>query len=415
MKSRKAEQQAVKQAERGKKRQEEARPQVRKIKAQLKDLRCCEGLVELAGTKAGAAGGALLTLFLCVLLSGCTPPMERPSSSRPEAVDSSVPTTGPEETLIPVNVTINRNHLGQESHRVHLDRAVLRPYIGSENLGTRSPDGSAFLVIIYDLTNTSSQTIRLTASDGPREIITSDGLRFAPDNRHELYVRLTPEFKKEDLSAPPLLTVEAQPGVPVKLFALFQLPLTAMQKNPAISIIGPRYRPQSVPLFPQSDSMQSNAPDATSEPPPEPATTTTPESEPEASEPPSNDVEKFKEGLPFVNAPAIRELLLQTMGDTAYRKFRNVIADREEGGDLEINGKERFFSEFLPHFATQQCFAYVDLESSRCVAGYLDEDEVSLYGANSKDELPQSVANYLAREDLKIHFLESGTPPVTKR
>jgi Flp pilus assembly protein TadD len=135
-------------------------------------------------------------------------------------------------------------------------------------------------------------------------------------------------------------------------------------------------------------------------------------------------VATITDGTDFVKSGPIKELLKRTMGEAGYKAFNEHGGD--VGGDLKIVGPCRFLDSFVPHYAIQKSFAYVDLASGQCVAGCIDDSEISVYGATSGGDLPEAVKSYfqVVKNDRaegplayvpNLHFLTAGEKIVEQK
>jgi tetratricopeptide (TPR) repeat protein len=130
------------------------------------------------------------------------------------------------------------------------------------------------------------------------------------------------------------------------------------------------------------------------------------------------------DGSDFLKSAPIKDLIRKTMGEDGYKAFNDHGGDL--GGDLKVAGPYRFVDTFVPHFATQKSFAYVDLASGQCVSGCIDDSEISIYGAASESELPDAVRAYFQEvkndraqgplgDTINLHFLTPGEKVIQAR
>lgn len=133
------------------------------------------------------------------------------------------------------------------------------------------------------------------------------------------------------------------------------------------------------------------------------------------------NVVQITDAKDFIKSAKIQALLKETLGKSAYISFMDCVSDYS--GDLQCNGAQRLFSAFMPHYAIDRCFTYVDLLTGRCIAACLDNLDVSIYGASAETELPKIVSDYFVQlrdersatsddSEFNLHFLQSGEPIV---
>ena len=120
------------------------------------------------------------------------------------------------------------------------------------------------------------------------------------------------------------------------------------------------------------------------------------------------------DGTEFINAKSIQSLLRSAMGGD----FESFLDSAQIADDLQARGSERFAFGGVNHMRTVlEFFTFVNLSTGRCVAGYLKDDDVQIYGAHSQSELPTQVQQWLrdlqnrrgGNEPLKVKF-KAATP-----
>ncbi|MBX9769891.1 MAG: hypothetical protein K2X29_00885 [Candidatus Obscuribacterales bacterium] len=109
----------------------------------------------------------------------------------------------------------------------------------------------------------------------------------------------------------------------------------------------------------------------------------------------------------FLEAPQVHRLLSSMMG----KHSESFLDCAQIPQSWQTQGDERFVSAILRGMATlRECCMYVNLSSGHCIAGYLHDDDLHIFGASSKVDFPPAVVSWANDLKTRRNEISSSLP-----